>query len=219
MRWEKDQSAHHRKYSLVKQVSHNNTTNNKSCSFRPLPSSTPHHCRYLFLHFYKIQKVNISTDGFSQCRQLRHKMLPSNQLQQHSWTWHGTRPLWTGRMETYKAIRWELNPNWLIHSKLFYTDFLLFIYDFIYWLYGWNVLFVFFMFSYQVYFWEYERKNETEKLKTLFLPDGGVKLKNLTGFTTYMVSVAPFNAAGDGPRSPPTRGRTQQAGTPAFSVQ
>lgn len=28
-----------------------------------------------------------------------------------------------------------------------------------------------------------------------------------------MISVAAFNAAGDGPRSPPTRGRTQQAGT------
>ncbi|KAK2866800.1 hypothetical protein Q7C36_002856 [Tachysurus vachellii] len=58
-----------------------------------------------------------------------------------------------------------------------------------------------------VYFWEYERKNHTEKLKTLFLPDGAVKLKNLTGFTTYMISVAPFNAAGDGPRSPAIRGR------------
>ncbi|MEQ2174778.1 hypothetical protein GOODEAATRI_011377 [Goodea atripinnis] len=43
------------------------------------------------------------------------------------------------------------------------------------------------------------------------MPERGVKLKNLTGYTTYMISVAPFNAAGDGPRSPPTRGRTQQA--------
>lgn len=75
------------------------------------------------------------------------------------------------------------------------------------------------MFPYKVYFWEYERKNETEKLKTLFLPDRGVKLKNLTGFTTYMVSVAPFNAAGDGPRSLPTRGRTQQAGIRSSSVK
>lgn len=49
-------------------------------------------------------------------------------------------------------------------------------------------------------------------MRTLFMPEGGVKLKNLTGYTTYMISVAPFNAAGDGPRSPPTRGRTQQAG-------
>lgn len=47
------------------------------------------------------------------------------------------------------------------------------------------------------------------------MPEGGVKLKNLTGYTTYMISVAPFNAAGDGPRSAPTRGRTQQAGTPS----
>lgn len=49
------------------------------------------------------------------------------------------------------------------------------------------------------------------------MPEGGVKLKNLTGYTTYMISVAPFNAAGDGPRSPATRGRTQQAGTAAAS--
>jgi len=49
------------------------------------------------------------------------------------------------------------------------------------------------------------------------MPEGGVKLKNLTGYTTYMISVAAFNAAGDGPRSPPTRGRTQQAGT-SFTV-
>ncbi|XP_064179466.1 protein sidekick-2 [Anguilla rostrata] len=66
--------------------------------------------------------------------------------------------------------------------------------------------------GYKVYFWEFQRQNETERLRTLFLPEGGVKLKNLTGYTTYMISVAPFNAAGDGPRSPPTRGRTQQAG-------
>lgn len=64
----------------------------------------------------------------------------------------------------------------------------------------------------QVYFWEFQRKNQTERLRTLFMPEGGVKLKNLTGYTTYVISVAPFNAAGDGPRSPPTRGRTQQAG-------
>lgn len=64
----------------------------------------------------------------------------------------------------------------------------------------------------QVYFWEYQLRNETERLRTLFLPELGVKLKNLTGYTTYMISVAAFNAAGDGPRSLPTRGRTQQAG-------
>ena len=49
-------------------------------------------------------------------------------------------------------------------------------------------------------------------MKTLFLAENGVKLKNLTGYTTYMVSVAAFNAAGEGPRSTPTRGQTQQAG-------
>ncbi|XP_008312564.1 protein sidekick-2 isoform X2 [Cynoglossus semilaevis] len=65
--------------------------------------------------------------------------------------------------------------------------------------------------GYKVYFWEFQRKNETERLRTLFMPERGVKLKNLTGYTTYMISVAPFNAAGDGPRSQPTRGRTQQA--------
>ncbi|KAK5906216.1 hypothetical protein CgunFtcFv8_002101 [Champsocephalus gunnari] len=65
--------------------------------------------------------------------------------------------------------------------------------------------------GYKVYFWEFQRKNDTERLRTLFMPEGGVKLKNLTGYTTYMISVAPFNAAGDGPRSAPTRGRTQQA--------
>lgn len=48
-------------------------------------------------------------------------------------------------------------------------------------------------------------------MKTLFLAENGVKLKNLTGYTTYMVSVAAFNAAGDGPPSSPTRGQTQQA--------
>lgn len=68
------------------------------------------------------------------------------------------------------------------------------------------------LFSVKIYFWEYQRQNETEKLRTLFMPEGGVKLKNLTGYTTYMISVAAFNAAGDGPRSTPTRGRTQQAG-------
>lgn len=49
-------------------------------------------------------------------------------------------------------------------------------------------------------------------MKTLFLAENSVKLKNLTGYTAYMVSVAAFNAAGDGPRSTPTQGWTQQAG-------
>uniref|UniRef100_A0A8K9WTQ2 Fibronectin type-III domain-containing protein n=1 Tax=Oncorhynchus mykiss TaxID=8022 RepID=A0A8K9WTQ2_ONCMY len=65
--------------------------------------------------------------------------------------------------------------------------------------------------GYKIYFWEFQMQNETERLRTMFLPELGVKIKNLTGYTTYMISVAAFNAAGDGPRSPPTRGRTQQA--------
>ncbi|XP_026997071.1 protein sidekick-2 isoform X1 [Tachysurus fulvidraco] len=71
--------------------------------------------------------------------------------------------------------------------------------------------------GYKIYYWEYQLQNETERLRTLFLPELGVKLKNLTGYTTYMISVAAFNAAGDGPRSPATRGRTQQAAPSAPS--
>uniref|UniRef100_A0A8C7ZCM2 Sidekick cell adhesion molecule 2b n=1 Tax=Oryzias sinensis TaxID=183150 RepID=A0A8C7ZCM2_9TELE len=71
--------------------------------------------------------------------------------------------------------------------------------------------------GYKIYFWEFQRKNGTERLRTLFMPEAGVKLKNLTGYTNYMISVAAFNAAGDGPRSSPTRGRTQQAAPSAPS--
>ncbi|XP_063312409.1 protein sidekick-2 isoform X2 [Pelobates fuscus] len=65
--------------------------------------------------------------------------------------------------------------------------------------------------GYKIFFWEAMRKNETEKVRTLFLPESGVKLKNLTGYTTYLISVVAFNAAGDGPRSQPVRVQTQQA--------
>ncbi|NXS91194.1 SDK2 protein, partial [Jacana jacana] len=65
--------------------------------------------------------------------------------------------------------------------------------------------------GYKIHFWEAQRQNESTRVKTLFLPENGVKLKNLTGYTSYWVSVAAFNAAGDGPRSPPVKGRTQQA--------
>nr|XP_023684921.1 protein sidekick-2-like isoform X1 [Paramormyrops kingsleyae] len=71
--------------------------------------------------------------------------------------------------------------------------------------------------GYKIYFWEFQQRNETERMRVLFLPEAGVKLKNLTGYTTYMISVTAFNAAGDGPRSPPTRGRTQQAAPSAPS--
>ncbi|KAM4761527.1 protein sidekick-2 isoform 2-T2 [Cyanocitta cristata] len=65
--------------------------------------------------------------------------------------------------------------------------------------------------GYKIHFWEEQRQNESARVKTLFLPETGVKLKNLTGYTSYWVSVAAFNAAGDGPRSPPVKARTQQA--------
>ncbi|NXV77677.1 SDK2 protein, partial [Atlantisia rogersi] len=65
--------------------------------------------------------------------------------------------------------------------------------------------------GYKIHFWEAQRQNESARVKTLFLPEKGVKLKNLTGYTSYWVSVAAFNAAGDGPRSPPVKGRTEQA--------
>ncbi|XP_051653672.1 protein sidekick-2 isoform X3 [Manacus candei] len=65
--------------------------------------------------------------------------------------------------------------------------------------------------GYKIHFWEAQRQNESARVKTLFLPENGVKLKNLTGYTSYWVSVAAFNAAGDGPRSPPVKARTQQA--------
>ncbi|XP_068511040.1 protein sidekick-2 isoform X3 [Anas acuta] len=66
--------------------------------------------------------------------------------------------------------------------------------------------------GYKIHFWEAQRHNESARVKTLFLPETGVKLKNLTGYTSYWVSIAAFNAAGDGPRSPPVKGQTQQAG-------
>ncbi|NXI81044.1 SDK2 protein, partial [Rhipidura dahli] len=65
--------------------------------------------------------------------------------------------------------------------------------------------------GYKIHFWEEQRQNESARVKTLFLPETGVKLKNLTGYTSYSVSVAAFNAAGDGPRSPAVKARTQQA--------
>uniref|UniRef100_G1SEF4 Sidekick cell adhesion molecule 2 n=1 Tax=Oryctolagus cuniculus TaxID=9986 RepID=G1SEF4_RABIT len=71
--------------------------------------------------------------------------------------------------------------------------------------------------GYKIYFWEAERRNLTERVKTLFLAENSIKLKNLTGYTAYMVSVAAFNAAGDGPQSAPARGQTQQAAPSAPS--
>lgn len=60
-------------------------------------------------------------------------------------------------------------------------------------------------------------QNDTEKVKVLFLPETTVRLKNLTSHTQYMVCISAFNAAGDGPRSSPSQGRTHQAGTGPMS--
>lgn len=64
----------------------------------------------------------------------------------------------------------------------------------------------------QVYYWEADSRNETEKMKVLFLPEPVVKIKDLTSHTKYLVSISAFNAAGDGPKSDPCQGRTHQAG-------
>lgn len=64
----------------------------------------------------------------------------------------------------------------------------------------------------QIYYWEAGGPNATEKVKVLFLPETAVRLKNLTSHSRYLVSIAAFNAAGDGPRSEPRPGRTHQAG-------
>lgn len=64
----------------------------------------------------------------------------------------------------------------------------------------------------QIYYWEADSRNETEKMRVLFLPETTAKLKNLTSHTQYLVSISAFNAAGDGPRSDPRQGRTHQAG-------
>ncbi|XP_007941083.1 protein sidekick-1 [Orycteropus afer afer] len=65
--------------------------------------------------------------------------------------------------------------------------------------------------GYKVYYWEADSQNETEKMRVLFLPETGLKLKNLTSHTKYLVSISAFNAAGDGPTSAPRPGRTHQA--------
>lgn len=64
----------------------------------------------------------------------------------------------------------------------------------------------------QIYYWESDVQNDTEKVKVLFLPETTVRLKNLTSHTRYLVCISAFNAAGDGPRSRPSTGRTHQAG-------
>ncbi|XP_006504775.1 protein sidekick-1 isoform X1 [Mus musculus] len=72
--------------------------------------------------------------------------------------------------------------------------------------------------GYKVYYWEADSRNETEKMKVLFLPEPVVKIKDLTSHTKYLISISAFNAAGDGPKSDPCQGRTHQAapGPPSF---
>ncbi|XP_040607207.1 protein sidekick-1 isoform X3 [Mesocricetus auratus] len=72
--------------------------------------------------------------------------------------------------------------------------------------------------GYKIYYWEADSRNETEKMKVLFLPEPVVKIKNLTSHTKYLISISAFNAAGDGPKSDPHQGRTHQAapGPPSF---
>uniref|UniRef100_UPI00398E8C7C protein sidekick-1 isoform X2 n=1 Tax=Pristiophorus japonicus TaxID=55135 RepID=UPI00398E8C7C len=71
--------------------------------------------------------------------------------------------------------------------------------------------------GYKIHYWEQQKQNETQKVKILFLPENTIRLKNLTSYTMYMVSVSAFNAAGDGPRSDPVEGRTHQAAPSAPS--
>ncbi|XP_078096275.1 protein sidekick-1 [Mustelus asterias] len=71
--------------------------------------------------------------------------------------------------------------------------------------------------GYKIHYWELQDQNETQKVKILFLPENTIRLKNLTSYTVYMVSVSAFNAAGDGPRSDPVEGRTHQAAPSAPS--
>ncbi|XP_064009715.1 protein sidekick-1 isoform X2 [Pogoniulus pusillus] len=71
--------------------------------------------------------------------------------------------------------------------------------------------------GYKIYYWESDAQNDTEKVKVLFLPETTVRLKNLTSHTRYMVCISAFNAAGDGPRSSPSQGRTHQAAPSAPS--
>uniref|UniRef100_H3B6J6 Sidekick cell adhesion molecule 1 n=1 Tax=Latimeria chalumnae TaxID=7897 RepID=H3B6J6_LATCH len=71
--------------------------------------------------------------------------------------------------------------------------------------------------GYKIYYWESESQDETEKVKILFLPETIMRLKNLTSYTAYTISVSAFNAAGDGPRSEPRQDKTHQAAPSAPS--
>ncbi|XP_078273747.1 protein sidekick-1 isoform X2 [Rhinoraja longicauda] len=70
--------------------------------------------------------------------------------------------------------------------------------------------------GYKIYYWERENQNDT-KVRVLFLPENTIRLKQLMSHTMYVVSVLAFNAAGEGPRSQPAEGRTEQAAPSAPS--
>ncbi|XP_056317966.1 protein sidekick-1 [Danio aesculapii] len=74
--------------------------------------------------------------------------------------------------------------------------------------------------GYKIHYWEKDRQNETEKELVLFVPETSVHLKNLTSYTSYLVQLSAFNAAGDGPLSTARKGRTLQAapGSPSRVV-
>ncbi|XP_061455411.1 protein sidekick-1 isoform X4 [Rhineura floridana] len=71
--------------------------------------------------------------------------------------------------------------------------------------------------GYKVYYWQAESQNDTEKVKVLFLPETSLRLKNLTSYSSYLLRISAFNAAGDGPKSSPGQGRTHQAAPSAPS--
>lgn len=64
----------------------------------------------------------------------------------------------------------------------------------------------------QIHYWERDRQNQSEKVKTSFTPDTHVRLTNLTSYTPYLVTLTAFNMAGDGPPSNPHGARTLQSG-------
>ncbi|XP_048847436.1 protein sidekick-1-like [Brienomyrus brachyistius] len=74
--------------------------------------------------------------------------------------------------------------------------------------------------GYKIHYWEKENQNKTAKVKVLFLPETMVRLKNLTSYTSYLMRLLAFNAAGDGPLCEAREGLTLQAApsAPSFIV-
>uniref|UniRef100_A0A8D3CLS2 Protein sidekick-1-like n=1 Tax=Scophthalmus maximus TaxID=52904 RepID=A0A8D3CLS2_SCOMX len=72
--------------------------------------------------------------------------------------------------------------------------------------------------GYKIHYWERDKQNQSEKVMVVFVPDTRVHLTNLTSYTPYMVTLAAFNTAGDGPPSDPRGTRTLQSapGPPGY---